>query len=176
MQDGPAEGARALAAAAAAAVVRRLQDIRSQLQLPLTSPVYFPACPAMCLLSSLLAFLTVCGLSALSSLLLRLPQELGLPEDAKIPMMGFIGRLDYQKGVDLIRDNYDWLMSGGCGCACACNGTGCDGISSCAPGWQPAKFCRKAACPPPTCLPAGPSAHIPALPATCRGCPVGAAG
>ncbi len=32
--------------------------------------------------------------------------------DANIPMMGFIGRLDYQKGVDLIRDNYDWLMSG----------------------------------------------------------------
>ena len=33
--------------------------------------------------------------------------------DANIPMMGFIGRLDYQKGVDLIRDNYYWLMSGG---------------------------------------------------------------
>lgn len=30
-----------------------------------------------------------------------------------IPLLGFIGRLDYQKGVDLIRDNYDWLMSGG---------------------------------------------------------------
>lgn len=27
-------------------------------------------------------------------------------------MLGFIGRLDYQKGVDLINDNYDWLMSG----------------------------------------------------------------
>lgn len=33
--------------------------------------------------------------------------------DANIPMLGFIGRLDYQKGVDLIRDNYEWLMSGG---------------------------------------------------------------
>jgi hypothetical protein len=30
-------------------------------------------------------------------------------------MLGFIGRLDYQKGVDLIRDNYDWLMGGGHG-------------------------------------------------------------
>ncbi|EFN59970.1 hypothetical protein CHLNCDRAFT_6734, partial [Chlorella variabilis] len=42
-----------------------------------------------------------------------LQRELGLPVDASIPMMGFIGRLDYQKGVDLIRDNYDWLMSEG---------------------------------------------------------------
>lgn len=43
-------------------------------------------------------------------------QELGLPVNADIPLLGFIGRLDYQKGVDLIRDNYDWLMSGGCRC------------------------------------------------------------
>lgn len=44
-----------------------------------------------------------------------LPQELGLPVNPDIPMLGFIGRLDYQKGVDLIRDNYDWLMGGECG-------------------------------------------------------------
>ena len=37
-------------------------------------------------------------------------RELGLPVDPNIPLFGFIGRLDYQKGVDLIRDNYDWLM------------------------------------------------------------------
>ncbi len=30
-----------------------------------------------------------------------------------VPMLGFIGRLDYQKGVDIIRDSYDWLMSCG---------------------------------------------------------------
>ncbi len=40
-----------------------------------------------------------------------LQRELGLPVDPNIPLLGFIGRLDYQKGVDLICDNYDWLMS-----------------------------------------------------------------
>lgn len=37
-------------------------------------------------------------------------QELGLPVDPNIPMLGFIGRLDYQKGVDLIRDSYGFFM------------------------------------------------------------------
>ena len=40
-------------------------------------------------------------------------QELGLPVDASIPMLGFIGRLDYQKGVDLITESFDWLMDQG---------------------------------------------------------------
>ena len=40
-------------------------------------------------------------------------QELGLPEQPDVPLLGFIGRLDYQKGVDLIADSYDWLMSEG---------------------------------------------------------------
>ncbi len=40
-------------------------------------------------------------------------QELGLPEDPNIPMLGFIGRLDYQKGVDLIKDSYEWIMGEG---------------------------------------------------------------
>ena len=40
-------------------------------------------------------------------------QELGLPEDPNVPMLAFIGRLDEQKGVDLIRDSFDWLMSEG---------------------------------------------------------------
>ena len=31
-----------------------------------------------------------------------------------MPLLGFIGRLDYQKGVDIIRDSYDWLMAEGC--------------------------------------------------------------
>nr|QKY15191.1 soluble starch synthase Ii (SSSII) [Polytomella parva] len=41
---------------------------------------------------------------------LALQRELGLPEDPDVPLLGFVGRLDYQKGVDLIRDVYDWLM------------------------------------------------------------------
>ncbi len=40
-------------------------------------------------------------------------QELGLPEDPNVPMLAFIGRLDEQKGVDLIRESFDWLMSEG---------------------------------------------------------------
>lgn len=42
-----------------------------------------------------------------------LQKELGLPVGAHIPMLGFIGRLDYQKGVDLIRDNHSWMMGEG---------------------------------------------------------------
>jgi len=42
-----------------------------------------------------------------------LQRELGLPENPDVPLLGFIGRLDYQKGVDLICDNYEWLMSQG---------------------------------------------------------------
>lgn len=42
-----------------------------------------------------------------------LQRELGLPVGAHIPMLGFIGRLDYQKGVDLIRDNHGWMMGEG---------------------------------------------------------------
>lgn len=40
-------------------------------------------------------------------------QELGLPEDPDVPMLGFIGRLDFQKGVDLIHESFDWMMSQG---------------------------------------------------------------
>lgn len=40
-----------------------------------------------------------------------LQKQMGLPVDPNIPLLAFIGRLDYQKGVDLIRDNYEWLMS-----------------------------------------------------------------
>ena len=36
-----------------------------------------------------------------------------MPVGAHIPMLGFIGRLDYQKGVDLIRDNHGWMMGEG---------------------------------------------------------------
>jgi starch synthase len=44
---------------------------------------------------------------------MALQKELGLPVDPDIPLLGFIGRLDYQKGVDLIRDSHSWLMSQG---------------------------------------------------------------
>ncbi|KAL4439933.1 hypothetical protein ABPG75_002934 [Micractinium tetrahymenae] len=42
-----------------------------------------------------------------------LQRELGLPVDPKAPLLGFIGRLDFQKGVDLIAENYEWLMQEG---------------------------------------------------------------
>ncbi|EFN59872.1 hypothetical protein CHLNCDRAFT_6787, partial [Chlorella variabilis] len=42
-----------------------------------------------------------------------LQQELGLPVDLSVPLLGFIGRLDEQKGVDLIAANCDWLMEQG---------------------------------------------------------------
>lgn len=42
-----------------------------------------------------------------------LQRELGLPVGAHIPMLGFIGRLDYQKGVDLIHENHGWMMGEG---------------------------------------------------------------
>jgi len=45
---------------------------------------------------------------------MALQKEMGLPVNPDVPLLGFIGRLDYQKGIDLIRDNYDWLMSEGC--------------------------------------------------------------
>lgn len=39
-----------------------------------------------------------------------LQKELGLPIRADVPVIGFIGRLDHQKGVDLIADAIPWLM------------------------------------------------------------------
>lgn len=39
-----------------------------------------------------------------------LQRQMGLKVDPEVPLLGFIGRLDYQKGVDLIRDSYEWLM------------------------------------------------------------------
>jgi starch synthase len=42
-----------------------------------------------------------------------LQRELGLPENPDVPLLGFIGRMDYQKGVDFIQDSYSWLMGEG---------------------------------------------------------------
>ncbi|XP_078165321.1 soluble starch synthase 2-1, chloroplastic/amyloplastic-like isoform X2 [Carex rostrata] len=40
-----------------------------------------------------------------------LQRELGLPVNPEIPIIGFIGRLDHQKGVDLIADAMHWIVS-----------------------------------------------------------------
>ena len=42
-----------------------------------------------------------------------LQKELGLPVNPDVPLLGFIGRMDYQKGVDLISDSYGWIMDQG---------------------------------------------------------------
>ena len=39
-----------------------------------------------------------------------LQKQLGLPVRDDVPLLGFIGRLDHQKGVDLITDAAGWLM------------------------------------------------------------------
>ncbi|XP_065856184.1 granule-bound starch synthase 2, chloroplastic/amyloplastic [Euphorbia lathyris] len=39
-----------------------------------------------------------------------LQKELGLPVRPDVPVIGFIGRLDHQKGVDLIAEAVPWLM------------------------------------------------------------------
>ncbi|KAJ7516867.1 hypothetical protein O6H91_21G002300 [Diphasiastrum complanatum] len=39
-----------------------------------------------------------------------LQKELGLPIRADVPLLGFIGRLDYQKGVDIIAQAMPWMM------------------------------------------------------------------
>ncbi|KAG2273401.1 hypothetical protein Bca52824_067956 [Brassica carinata] len=40
-----------------------------------------------------------------------LQKELGLPVRSDVPLIGFIGRLDHQKGVDLIAEAVPWMMS-----------------------------------------------------------------
>lgn len=40
-----------------------------------------------------------------------LQKELGLPERPEVPLVGFIGRLDYQKGADLVLAAAPWLIS-----------------------------------------------------------------
>jgi len=40
-----------------------------------------------------------------------LQRQFGLPERDDVPLMGFIGRLDHQKGVDLITESAGWLMN-----------------------------------------------------------------
>jgi len=42
-----------------------------------------------------------------------LQRELDLPVRPEVPLLGFVGRLDPQKGVDLIRDAFPWIMAQG---------------------------------------------------------------
>lgn len=48
--------------------------------------------------------------SGKSSCKAALQKELGLPVRSDVPLLGFIGRLDNQKGVDIIADAMPWLM------------------------------------------------------------------
>lgn len=38
--------------------------------------------------------------------------EVGLPQRRDVPLVGFIGRLDYQKGPDLIFDSLERMLAG----------------------------------------------------------------
>ena len=40
-----------------------------------------------------------------------LQQELGLPVRPEVPLVGFIGRLDHQKGVDIIAEAIPWMVA-----------------------------------------------------------------
>jgi starch synthase len=44
---------------------------------------------------------------------LALQRELALPEKPDVPLLGFIGRMDHQKGVDLIQESFNWIMNEG---------------------------------------------------------------
>ena len=48
---------------------------------------------------------------------MQLQRDLGLPIDADIPLLAFVGRLDYQKGPDLILSALPKIINlGGSGC------------------------------------------------------------
>lgn len=53
------------------------------------------------------------GLAGKAACKAALQQQLGLPVRADVPLIGFIGRLDYQKGVDLICQSADHLVGQG---------------------------------------------------------------
>uniref|UniRef100_A0A383VM81 starch synthase n=2 Tax=Tetradesmus obliquus TaxID=3088 RepID=A0A383VM81_TETOB len=52
-----------------------------------------------------------------------LQEELGLPVNADIPLIAFIGRLDYQKGADIVLQAAPWMMSQGVQLVCLGTGT-----------------------------------------------------
>jgi len=51
-----------------------------------------------------------------------LQREMGLPEDPDVPLLVFIGRLDQQKGADLLTSAVPWLMEQGCQLVCLGSG------------------------------------------------------
>lgn len=54
---------------------------------------------------------------------MELQRELGLPINAETPLLAFVGRLDYQKGPDLILEALPRLVNMGPGCQvgiCSC--------------------------------------------------------
>lgn len=57
-----------------------------------------------------------------------LQKELGLPERSDVPLVGFIGRLDYQKGADLVLAAAPWLISQDVQLVCL--GTGDSGLEA----------------------------------------------
>jgi len=56
-------------------------------------------------------FFSVNDLSGKQSCKLHLQDHLGLQQDPKVPLVAFIGRLAYQKGIDLIEAIFPWLMN-----------------------------------------------------------------
>ncbi|KAF8061313.1 SS1 [Scenedesmus sp. PABB004] len=52
-----------------------------------------------------------------------LQAELGLPVNPDVPLIAFIGRLDYQKGADIVLQAAPWMMSQGVQLVCLGTGT-----------------------------------------------------
>ena len=52
-----------------------------------------------------------------------LQEELGLPVNPDIPLVAFIGRLDYQKGADIVLQAAPWMMAQGVQLVCLGTGT-----------------------------------------------------
>jgi len=62
------------------------------------------------------------GLAGKAACKAALQRQLGLPERPDVPLVGFIGRLDWQKGVDMICGSADHIV--GQGAQLVCLGTG----------------------------------------------------
>ncbi len=60
-----------------------------------------------------------------------LQKELSLPERPEVPLIGFIGRLDYQKGADLVLGAVPWLLDQDVQLVCL--GTGDVSLEVCCP-------------------------------------------
>jgi glycogen synthase len=63
-----------------------------------------------------------------------LQREFGLPLDPRAPLLGFVGRLDHQKGPDLILDALPGLVALGCQVGCLSGSCGTSMPSRCSVG------------------------------------------